>query len=97
MDPKLTATGAVDQLDEEGNEDQRRAAALATETDLGGRYILQFRTFGSICSISAAACSAYWGFSPPAAVLTFIAQDIGMLIIYTIIRLIPLGGLKLRF
>lgn len=90
MDPKLTAT-AADHLDEEGNEDQIRAAALATDTDLGGRYILQFRTFGSICSISAAACSAYWGFSPPAAVLTFIAQDIGMLIIYTVIRLVPLG------
>lgn len=84
MDSKLTAS-ATGHLDDDANEDQRRAAALATQTDLGGRYILQFRTFGSICSIAAAACSAYWGFSPPAAVLTFIAQDIGMLIVSTII------------
>jgi hypothetical protein len=64
-------------LDAEGKEDIARAAALGTETDLGVGYLLDFRLFSSLCSISLAAITAYWGFSPPAAVLTFIAEDIG--------------------
>ncbi|KAI1612335.1 fungal trichothecene efflux pump [Exophiala viscosa] len=67
----------LEHIDAEGREDNKRAAALGTETDLGASYLLNFRLFGSLCSISLAAITAYWGFSPPAAVLTFIAEDIG--------------------
>ena len=67
----------LEHIDEDGREDIDRAAALGIETDQGAGYLLNGRLFGSLCSISLAAITAFWGFSPPAAVLSFIAEDIG--------------------
>ena len=67
----------LEHIDEEGREDIDRAAALGLDTDRGAGYFLNYRLFGSLCSISLAAIAAFWGFSPPAAILTFIAEDIG--------------------
>lgn len=67
----------IENTDEAGKEDIRRAAALGIETDLGVRYFLNVNLLGGLASISLSVCACVWGFSPPAAILTFIAQDIG--------------------
>jgi hypothetical protein len=45
---------------------------------LGIGYFLDYHLFGSLFSLSLAAIAAFWGFAPAAAILTFIADDIGM-------------------
>lgn len=45
---------------------------------LGQEYFLSFKLIGCIFSISLATTASYWGFSPPAAILTYINQDIGI-------------------
>lgn len=72
----------IEQADKDGVEDINRAAALSTETNLGVGYFLDYRLFGSLFSLSLAAIGAFWGFAPPAAILTFIAEDIGS---YTVV------------
>ena len=81
----------IENTDEAGVEDINRAAALSTDTQLGARYFLDVNLFGGLLSIALAAIAAFWGFSPPAAILTFIAEDIGKLRLshrYTEARLI---------
>jgi hypothetical protein len=67
----------IEHADEAGVEDINRGAALSTETKLGARYFLDLNLIGSLFSLSLASTTAFWGFGPPAAVLTFIAADIG--------------------
>lgn len=56
--------------------DLQHSAALTTDqSQFDGRYIL--RLVGAIFSISLGTLAAYWGFSPPAALLTVINEDIG--------------------
>lgn len=75
----------IEQADEAGVEDLNRAAALSTDTQLGARYFLDIKLFGGLLSIALSAIAAFWGFSPPAAILTFIAEDIGRILSSTIV------------
>ena len=57
-------------------EDIEFSNALTTSQDeFSTRYLL--RMLGAICSVGLGTVSAYWGFSPPAAILTVINADIG--------------------
>ncbi len=57
-------------------EDIEYSNALTTvQTEFSTSYIL--RMLGAISSIGLGTVSAYWGFSPPAAILTDINADIG--------------------
>jgi hypothetical protein len=57
-------------------EDIQHSNALTTvQTEFSRAYIL--RMLGAISSIGLGTVSAYWGFSPPAAILTNINADIG--------------------
>lgn len=56
--------------------DLKHSAQLTTDqSKFQARYLA--RLLGAICSIGLGTLSAYWGFSPPASILTFIAEDIG--------------------
>jgi hypothetical protein len=70
----------LENTDDGGREDLKRAAALSTNNEFGVKYFLNIRLLGSLLALSCGCISAFWGFSPPAAVLTFIAEDIGMLL-----------------
>jgi hypothetical protein len=57
-------------------EDIEYSNALTTvQSEFSTRYIL--RMLGAISSVGLGTVSAYWGFSPPAAILTDINADIG--------------------
>lgn len=57
-------------------EDIQHSNALTTvQTEFSKGYIL--RMLGAISSIGLGTVAAYWGFSPPAAILTAINADIG--------------------
>jgi hypothetical protein len=59
-------------------QDYERSNALATDQmELSGNYWLQLSTVGAVFSIGLAVTASYWGFSPPAAILTSINEDIG--------------------
>ena len=71
-----------DHVDEAHFEDINRAAALSSDvSELGLKYFLKINTIGGLASLSLAVVATFWGFSPPAAVLTFINADIGMITI----------------
>jgi MFS family permease len=58
--------------------DIQRSNALATEeNELERGYFYSFKVIGSVASISLSTTASYWAFSPAAAVLTVINEDIG--------------------
>jgi hypothetical protein len=64
------------QRDEGTMEDYEHSNALtADQSQMGKGYLL--RVLLSISSISLGTTASYWGFSPPAAILTVINADIG--------------------
>lgn len=65
--------------DDGQRQDIERSNKLATdETALDSSYWMQLSTIGAIFSIGLATTASYWGFSPPAAILTEINADIGL-------------------
>ena len=59
-------------------EDKLRSVMLATDHEaLGRQYFFSPKFVGSILALSLSVTATYWGFSPPAAILTFINEDIG--------------------
>jgi hypothetical protein len=59
--------------------DYQLSNALAREKeDLQSGYFWRLPIVGSIMSVSIAVVATYWGFSPPAAILTYINADLGM-------------------
>jgi hypothetical protein len=57
-------------------EDLQHSDALTTDQSQMGRAYV-FRVMCAISGVSLGTLSAYWGFSPPAAILTYINEDIG--------------------
>ena len=58
-------------------EDFQNSRALTTDqSHFNAKYLL--RLSSAVAGISFGTVAAYWGFSPPAAVLTYIAQDLGL-------------------
>lgn len=56
--------------------DYENSRVLTTDqSKFNGKYML--RLVGAVSSVSLGTVAAYWGFSPPAAVLTYISEDIG--------------------
>jgi hypothetical protein len=56
--------------------DFQNSRALTTDqSKFNFRYLL--RLSSAVAGISLGTVAAYWGFSPPAAVLTYIAEDLG--------------------
>jgi len=69
---------ALAHADEGTLQDIRNSNALATDADKTEKgYFISLRLIGSICSLGTAVAVSYWGFAPPAAVLTTINEDIG--------------------
>lgn len=57
-------------------EDYQNSRALTTDLSrFDFKYLL--RLIGAVSSISLGTLAAYWGFSPPAAILTYISADLG--------------------
>jgi hypothetical protein len=57
-------------------EDIKNSNALTTDqSQVTTGYVL--RVMAAISSVALGTVSAYWGFSPPAAILTIINEDIG--------------------
>lgn len=64
--------------DEGGIEDIERSDALASDHNaISNTYWWRGPMVGAIASISMGTTAAYWGFSPPAAILATINADIG--------------------
>jgi hypothetical protein len=63
---------------EEELADIRHSAALATDSKkVKEGYFLSLQLIGALCSISLSTTASYWGFSPAAAIITNINEDIG--------------------
>lgn len=61
-----------------GSEDIHHSDALASDQDeIGTQYWWRGPFVGAIAGISMGTCASYWGFSPPAAILSVINADIG--------------------
>jgi hypothetical protein len=65
------------QNDAQALEDFEHSNALTTDqSKFDKKYMANL--LAAIFSVSLGTLAAYWGFSPPAAILTYIDQDIGM-------------------
>jgi hypothetical protein len=63
-------------------EDFQNSQALTTDqSTFDAKYVL--RLASAVASVSLGTVSAYWGFSPPAAVLTYISEDLGQFYLST--------------
>lgn len=59
-------------------EDVAHSNAISSDQSrLGQSYFMSKELIGCIASIALATTASYWGFSPPAAILTQINKDIG--------------------
>jgi hypothetical protein len=64
--------------DEGALQDISNSNALSTDVEKAEKgYFMSLRLIGAICSLGTAVAVSYWGFAPPAAVLTVINADIG--------------------
>lgn len=68
-----------ERADEGQLQDIARSDALATDqAELDSGYWMKPATIGAIFSIGMGTTSSYWGFTPPAGIITYINADIGM-------------------
>ena len=67
--------------DEGAVADIQHSARLTTDQS---KFELKYlaRLLGAISSVGLGTLSAYWGFSPPAAILTFISEDLGKILLH---------------
>jgi hypothetical protein len=81
--PKTYLQGLqLEHADEGQLQDIQNSHALSSDIkSLGRLYFMSPQLIGCAASISLATTASYWGFSPPAAILTYINEDIGRLLV----------------